>query len=199
MTIIEVQSAAATITQRQRWGHYFALIYAVLVIIIGINLRDSAVNSVTAYSNSQAGIRALYPQRWLIDTEGDYVFRVRNLASAGYKTTIQVAIEPVAATTSIRNLVDSLTLIRSQQFAEYKPLSRQSVLLAADREALQVEYAYVTSGDNVFLETLPIVVEGIDVIVIQRGQAVIISFLSDADTFEENLPIFERFLDDLTF
>lgn len=199
MTIVEVRSAASPITQRQRWGHYFALIYAVLVIIIGINLRDSAINSVTAYSNPQAGIRALYPQRWLIDTDGDYVFRVRNLASSGYKTTIQVAIEPVAATTSIRNLVDSLTLIRSQQFAEYKILSRDSVLLAADREALQVEYAYVASGDNVFLETLPIVVEGIDVIVIQRGQAVIISFLSDADTFEENLPIFERFLDDLSF
>jgi len=199
MTILEVRPGSTTITQRQRWGHYFALIYAVFVIIIGINLRDSAINSVTAYSNSQAGIRALYPQHWLIDTNGDYVFQVRDLASSGYKTTIQVAIEPVAATTSVRNLVDSLTLVRSQQFAEYRIIARESVFLSADREALQVEYAYVASGDNVFLETLPIVVEGIDVIVIQRGQAVIISFLSDADTFEENLPIFERFLDDLTF
>ena len=42
------------------------------------------------YVNSEVGIRALYPQHWLIDTSGDYVFRVRDLSQLGFKTTIQV-------------------------------------------------------------------------------------------------------------
>lgn len=198
MTIIEVAAERSGITQRQRWGHYFVLIYAVVAIIVGINLRDSSTNAVVQYSNSQAGIRALYPQRWLIDTAGDYVFRVRDLSAAGYKTTIQVAVRPVAATATSRNVVDSLILSRSQLSA-FTPIDRRTIELSNERQALAFEYAYTTTGDNVFLSTLPIVVEGIDIIVIQRGQAIIISFLSDVSTYEENYPVFERFLDALVF
>lgn len=199
MTVIEIGAPRAVITQRQRWSNYFVLIYAVMAVIVGINLRDSAVNATVQYSNIQAGIRAFYPQRWLIDSQGDYVFRVRDLAAPGFKTSIQVAVEPVAATTSSRNIVDTLTLSRAQRFAAYTPLHRESITLSNDRPALAITYSYVATGDNVFLSTLPIVVEGVDIIVIQRGQAIIISFVSDATTFDDNYPIFQRFLDELVF
>ncbi|MBK8026059.1 MAG: hypothetical protein IPK19_32905 [Chloroflexi bacterium] len=198
MALIEVAAERQTITQRQRWGHYFVLIYAAVAILIGLNLRESSLNAVVQYSNSQAGIRAFYPQGWLLDTDGDYVFRVRDMRVPSFKTTIQVTTEPMASTASARNVVDVLTLRRSQLSA-FQILSRETILLPNEREALAVYYAYAATADNAFLAQLPGIVAGVDIIVVQRGQAIIISFLSDADTFEENFPTFERFLDVLVF
>ncbi len=199
MAVIETTVGQTGITQRQRWGHYFVILYAIAAILIGINLRDASRNAVVLYSDTAAGIRALYPQGWLIDTEGNYVFRVRDMSAPGYKTTIQVAIEPVAATTSARNLVDSLSLVRAQRVSAYTILDRAETTLRGDRPALALEYAYVAPGENVFLAAVPQVVIGRDIIIIQRGQAIIISFVSSADTFDANLPVFQRFLDALVF
>lgn len=199
MALVEIRPQRSGLTQRQRWGNYFALIYAAVGILIGINLRDSSLNAVVSYSDPQAGVRALYPQGWLLDSDGDYVFRVRDLAAPGYKTTIQVAVEPVAPTTSSRNIVDALTLARSQRVAAYTVLNRSTISLSDEREALSLEYAYVASSENVFLATPPIVVTGLDIIVLQRGQAIVITFLSDSATFESNYPVFTRFLDALVF
>jgi hypothetical protein len=199
MAVVETSTASSSITQKQRWGHYFVILYAITAIVIGINLRDASRNEVVLYSDTTAGIRALYPQGWLIDTEGNYVFRVRDMTAPGYKTTIQVAIEPVAATTSARTLVDTLSLVRAQRVSAYTILNRSETTLRGDRPALALEYAYVAPGENVFLAVVPQVVIGRDIIVIQRGQAIIVSFVSSADTFDANLPVFQRFLDALVF
>ncbi|MCK6577964.1 MAG: hypothetical protein L6Q98_07645 [Anaerolineae bacterium] len=198
MSLLEVAPERAGVTQRQRWGHYFVLIYAVLSILIGINLRESSLNAVVQYSNSQAGIRAFYPQGWLLDSEGDYVFRVRDMTAPSFKTTFQVATEPLASTASARNAVDLLTLRRSQLSA-YQILSRSQIVLSNEQEALAVEYAYASTDDDPFLSQLPRIVAGVDIIVIQRGQAIIITFLSDVDSFDRNYVAFQRFLDALVF
>jgi len=199
MTLIEVSEQSAELTQRQRWSHYFVFIYALIALFIGINLRDATLNASVVYVNNEAGIRALYPQHWLIDTSGDYVFRVRDLTQIGFKTTIQVDVQPVTINTSARNLLDTLTLNRSNTLSGYRVLSSTPYTLPNDQEATETSYVYVASGDNPFLQSIPTVVEGVDILAIRRGQAIIISFLSDADTFDDNLPIFERFLDDLEF
>jgi len=200
MTLIEVTETRAEITQRQRWSHYFVFIYALIAVFIGFNLRSATLDATTPYVNSQVGIRALYPQRWLIDTSGDYIFRVRDLSQAKFKTTLQVQVQPVTINTTGRNLLDTLTLNRSQTLSGYKVLSQQDdYKLPNGQTATEMLYVYVASDDNPFLKTIPSVVEGQDILTIRRGQAIIITFLSDAEIFDDNLPIFERFLDDLEF
>ncbi len=151
------------------------------------------------YVNSETGIRAFYPQHWLIDTSGDYVFRVRNIAQIGFKTTIQVDVQPVTINTSARNLLDTLTLNRSNTLSGYRVLSSIPYTLPGEQEATAMRYVYVASDSNPFLENIPSVVEGLDILAIRRGQAIIVTFLSDANQFDENLPIFQRFLNDLQF
>lgn len=198
MGLIEIRSPQRELTPRQRWGNYFALIYAAIAIVIGINLRESTLSASLFYEETQAGIRAFYPQNWLLDTEGGYVFRVRDMAQSGFKTTIQVEVRPVALNISARNLLDDLTLSRAQTFSSYNVLESRDYPLQ-DIQATAMSYVYVAADDNPFLQTLPTVVEGLDIIVNEGGQAVIITFLSDAQTYEQNLPTFERFLDDLQF
>ena len=200
MTLIEVNERRDELTQRQRWSHYFVFFYALIAVFIGFNLRTATLDATTPYVNSQVGIRAFYPQRWLIDTAGNYIFRVRDLSQSGFKTTIQVDVQPVTINTSARNLLDTLTLNRSQTFSGYKVQSQQDdYQMPNGQSATAMRYVYVVGDDNPFLQTIPSVVEGLDILAIRRGQAIIITFLSDSQTFDDNLPIFERFLDDLEF
>lgn len=201
MAVIEVVEQSTELTQRQRWSHYFVLIYAAVAVFIGLQLRDAALYSSVPYINTQVGIRAYYPQNWLIDTAGDYVFRVRDMSRTGFKTTIQVDVLPITPSTTARNLFDSLILNRSQVLSMFRTISRgEPYMLPDEREGVAMTYVFVEDvGSGAFLESVPVVVEGLDILSFEGDQAIVITFLSDASTYEENLPVFERFLDDFEF
>ena len=199
MTVIEISRPAEELSQRERWSHYFVFIYAAIAVFIGLQLRSSTLDATVLYTNPQAGIRALYPQRWLIDSAGDYVFRVRDVTQLGFKTAMQVDVQPVSINTSARNLLDTLSLNRMQTLSSYDVLENVPYTLPNEQEATAMRYVYVEGSNNPFLESIPTVVEGMDILTIRRGQAIIITFLSDSRTFDENFPIFERFLNDLEF
>ena len=200
MTIIEISSASGELTPGQFWAHNFVVIFACVMLFVGINLRDSTLNATKSYTNLEAGIRAEYPQNWLIDTEGDYVFRVRDFSTIGYQTTIQVAVRPVGANTPPSYLFNALTLNRSQILASYKVLASSIPFTLPDEtQAEAMEYTFVDSGNNPFLESVPIVVRGMDVLMIRRGQAIIVTFLSESNNYNENYAIFQRFFSSLEF
>ena len=107
---------------------------------------------------------------------------------------------PVGTDTPPRYLFDALTLNRSQTLASYSVLaSGLSFIFPDETEANAMQYTFVASGDNPFLQSVPIVVRGIDVLAIRRGQAIIITFLSEADSYDENYAVFQRFMSSLEF
>jgi hypothetical protein len=200
MAAIEVFDAPQGQTLRQRWGHILTLLLALLCVGAGVLLRNAALYSTVQYTNPQVGISAMYPSGWVLDTAGDYVFRVRDLNPTGYKTALQVDVVPVNQAATTRNILDSLILNRSQTLSTFSVLSQDSITLGENETpATRMLYTFVFSEQDPFLETIPTVVEGVDVITIQGGQAIIVSFLTDADDFNETYPIFEQFLDDLDF
>lgn len=188
------------ITFRQRWNHYLVLVLTLLSFFIATNLRDNTLYAVTPYINTTAGISALYPRNWLIDTSGDYIFRVQNASRVGFKTTIQVSVQAVSSNTTTRNLVDALTLNRSQLLAAYRALpANNAVTLPDGTQATSVNYTYAAINADPFLDTVPVVVRGIDILSIKRGQAVVVTFLADSKSYEDDYRIFERFLNTLEF
>lgn len=199
VTIIETNNSRP-LTFRQRWNHYLALFTALACFFIAATLRDNTLYAVTPYVNTTAGISALYPRNWLIDTNGDYIFRVQNASRVGFKTAIQVGVQAVSSNTTTRNLVDALTLNRSQLLAAYHALPANNTFILPDgTQATSVNYTYAAINTDPFLDTIPIVVRGIDILSIKRGQAVIISFLADSNSYEDDYKIFERFLSTLEF
>lgn len=200
MAIVEINPRQQEISQRQRWSHYFALIFGAAALFIGVNLRDSALYAATLYADTRAGIRAFYPQNWLLETQSDdFIFRVRDISQIVFKTTIQVSTVPVSAATEPRNVLEALSLSRMQTLAEYSIISISTYALPDEPGATAMEYAFADSEDTPFLESVPTVVRGLDILVIRRGQAIVITFLSDAQTYAQNLAVFERFLADLEF
>lgn len=199
MTVVEITQQRDDLTQRQRWGHYLVIAFAVVAIMVGMNLRASALNATVLYADAAAGIRAFHPRGWLVDRGGDYVFRVRDMARIGFKTTITVRVVPVTVSTSARNILDSLILSRQRTLAAFSVLAREPFLVREGLIADSMTYTFVSRDEDPFLQGLPTVVEGIDVLIVQGGQAIVVSFLSDADEFNELLPVFQRFLNDLSF
>jgi hypothetical protein len=199
MTVIEIGPGKG-LSARQRWGHNLVLLFAVSAFVIGVNLRDSALNAVWIYTNTEAGIRAEYPQNWLIDTNGDYVFRVRDVSETGYPTTIQVSVRPVGPETPPRYVFDALTLSRSQTLASYNVLSSNiDIVLPDESLATIMNYTFAATENDPFLESVPIVIRGQDILTVRRGQAIIITFLTESVAYQQNYTIFERFISSLEF
>jgi hypothetical protein len=188
-------------TRNQRLAHFFTLGLIAISLGIGLALRNSLAFATTLYINNEAGIRAEYPSNWLIDFEGDYIedyiFRVRDVNRLGFKTTIQVGVLPFTPDMTERNIADTLVLRRSLTLSTYNEIDRREFQLSPDERATAVDYTFVFTEADPFLAPLPIVVVGRDILVIRRGQAIIITFIADAATFSEDLAIFERFLSSL--
>lgn len=187
------------LTRLQRWSHYISLLILLLGFLYGLNLRETVINRTRTYVNIQAGIRLEYPSNWLIDENStSYLFRVRDMTRIGFKTTIQVSIEPLGEAMTPRGLLNSLALQRSTELPQYNTLSIDQIT-EPEQDLYGMTYYFTTSEVGTGNETLPIVVIGRDVLTIVRGQAIITTFRADAQDFSSQIPIFERFLDSLEF
>ncbi|MDQ7024788.1 MAG: hypothetical protein Q9P44_04440 [Anaerolineae bacterium] len=199
MEVLEIIGESQDLTLRQRWANVFAILLSVLLLLVGLNLRNQLATAAVLFESPQAGITAFYPQNWLLDSSSDYVFRVRDMSRSGFKTTFQVSVQPVGSDAEERNVADRLTLNRLQTFTAYQVLSQQAYLLPNDVSAQAVSYSYVSSDVSPFLQGVPTVVQGLDILTISGGQAIIITFRADADTYQHELPRFEEFLRRLQF
>jgi len=200
MSLLEFNATTENqLTQRQRWSVYLSLIVLALGLYIGYTFKESALNQTVIYSNVEAGLTAFYPSGWLLDEDGDYIFRVRDMTNRGFKTTIQVQTLPVSADIVERNLLDQLTLVRSQFLIDYNVLGYSDFELSNENTAIAMTYTFVSRETSPFLEGIPSVVIGLDVLTIQRGQALIITFRADSNIYQQELSVFNQFLDNLNF
>lgn len=200
MTIIEIDPInAIELTQRQRWSLYLSYILIAVCIYIGITLRDGSIYRTSEYTNIEAGITAQYPERWLLDEADDYVFRVRDMTNQGFKTVIQVRTLPVSDDIVERNILDRLSLNRSQTFIDYNVLGYDTYMLPNELSAVTMSYTFVSRDASPFLEGVSSVVVGLDILLIQRGQALIITFRADSSTYDNQFNTFEQFIQNLRF
>lgn len=193
------RTPAIQITPRQRWS--IALTYLLLAVgfVLGVNQRDSALNQASIYSNLEAGFTASYPARWLLEEAGAYVFRVRDMSHRGFNTVIEVSTAPVGADTSERNILDQLSLQRSQTLTDYTVLGYAPYLLPDDSPAISMSYSFVARDSSPFQEGLSAVVNGLDILSIRRGQAVIVAFRAEASIYRRELETLRWFMQNLEF
>lgn len=186
-------------TPNQRWGNTIAIGFCIVSIFIGVALRNTYLFATQVYSNSTAGIFAEYPTGWLLDESGDKVFMVQDIARQGFKTSINVTIYPFTDDMTPRNVLDNLSFERSQILASYNLLRVEEIQLPNDQTAILSEYTYVYTDPNPFLEAIPIVVIGQDILIQRRNQILLITFRADATTFSTTVEVFNRFLSTLDY
>jgi hypothetical protein len=198
MGFVEIGGSKAE-TPRQRWSNVLTFAVALVLFGFGVSLRQSALTATVPYTDIQAGITAFYPENWLLDTAPDYIFRVRDTTRQGYKTTIQISVQPASASTTERNIADRLSNARARTFTGYNVLAVEPYELRDGIEAQAVSYSYVSQEASPFLQGIPGVVVGIDILTITRGQALIMTFRAEASIYDQEFARFEQFLDTLEF
>jgi hypothetical protein len=180
---------AQTTLRNDRYGSALAVIVTAGALVLGMLLRQSQLSSTIPFVDRTAGIQTRYPAEWLLDTEGDYVMRVSDPAARPFKTTYQIQVVPSGPQTSVRNVLDNLTLQRSSELAAYRVLSVQEV----SGQVTRMDFAFVDTDPNPFLERLPVVVLGTDLVVLEGDRAIVITLLASENSYSREVPRFERF------
>ena len=185
---------------RQRWANLLVALLGAAGMVFGLILRDQVLGATIRYSNVQAGINAALPPDWLLEEAGgDFVFRIQDTAAPDFPTTLQVSLFPVGSDSAARNIFDALTLQRSQTLAAYSVGNTQPYLLPGGIETSALPYTYVTTAGNPFLGRRPVIVEGLDVLVFERDQALVISYRASAGNFAREMRHLNRFMQSLDF
>lgn len=193
------RSPAFQITPRQRWSIAFSYMLIIVGLLLGANQRDGALNQTSVYNNTSVGISASYPARWLLEESEDTVFRIRDMSHLGFKTTIEVRSLPVGADSAERNLLDHLSLQRSQVFIDYSVLGYDSFRMPDDSQAISMSYTFVSRDASPFLEGVSSIVKGLDILTLRRGRALVVSYRAESSIYQRELETFRRFIENLEF
>lgn len=171
------------------------IIAALGMVFLGLIMRNSAFTATVFFNDEINGIRAQIPENWLIDqtSDEDYIFRAENIGGRPFQTIIQVSVKIVGPDATPRNVVDLLEVEGPTKLASYQVLSSEEFRLGDD-EASQIIYTYVETDSNPFLEAIPIVVQGIDIVVKRGNQAIILTYRDASVAFDLNRFYFDRFL-----
>ena len=190
-----VETGGSTpLTFNQRWNTYLVLAMVVTAVALGMTLRRSAVNATQTFENLEAGVRAQVPVGWLMDSGGtEYVFRAQDPDALPFKTTLQVSVLPIGPDATPNIVLDLLFAERAPRFPLYTEVTRSPVTLRGG-DAMRMVYAYAQIERNPFQAVVPLMIEGVDVVVLRRGQAVIITYREERSAFEANLYRFENLL-----
>jgi Tfp pilus assembly major pilin PilA len=200
MTFIEISDDTGALTRVQQWSNYITILLIVVFMLLGVNARNSNLTATTSYTNVQAGIQVAYPENWLLDEDGNnYIFRVRDMTRVGFNTTIQIDVETVSENASGWNILTARSLAQAPNLSNYEIFSIESTILPNDTVAMEMTYTFTSISANPSLESLPIVVIGVDILTIRRGQAIILTFFTDAQSFDDDKVIFDRFINSLEF
>ncbi|GAB4310816.1 MAG: hypothetical protein Kow00117_04200 [Phototrophicales bacterium] len=197
--VIEIRGTEEATSRQYRLGHFLTLSVAILAFLYGLNIRANITTATTPYTDVRAGIRVRYPRNWLIDIDGDYVFRVRDMTQIGFKTTIQVSLRPMSADMTEQNVLNTLHIARAESLFAYDPQSTAPYLLPDNLPATAMTYTYIERDPNPFLESASYNVTGLDILINTGSQVLIVTFRTDSNRFNDDLPIFEQFLASLEF
>lgn len=185
-------------SKTDRYAEILVLVVMLFAILGGLAIKQQSQSITWLFESRQAGISVRYPAGWLVQEGGGHIVTVRDPKARPFKTQFIISSIPTSPQTTTRNILDGVTLQRSNDLAAYRVLSIASTTLNGSNVA-QVEFAYVDADPNPFIQRLPIVVRGVDLVLITSSRAIVVTFMSDSTTFEADRDQFQRFVASLRY
>jgi hypothetical protein len=194
----EAARSTMVLSRNDRFSELIVVLLVAFSVAVGLLLRQQTSGQLWTYQSTEAGVEVEYPAGWLVDESGSYLARIRDPKARPFKTQYQITIIPAGGQTSIRNVLDGLTLQRSINLSAYRVLSVQNASLGG-QTVTQMDFAFVDADPNPFIQRLPVVVLGEDIVIRDGDRAIVLSYMADENTFNSGLPGFQRFLASLRY
>jgi hypothetical protein len=95
-------------------------------------------------------------------------------------------------------VLDALTIQRSADLAAYRVLSIEDTVRGTVT-ITQLNFAYVDADPNPFIQRLPVVILGLDIVIPNGAQSIVVTYMASQDSFDAGRPTFDRFLASLRY
>lgn len=177
-----------------RLSPWIAALLTVIALLSGLLLKTSVEKKTSPAENS--GIKAEFPDGWKVESglAGEqFVFSGSDPFGTALKYTVTSM--PASNQMKITDLVITRNMQRGQKLSLYKVLEQGPVLING-KDAYRVHFAYVEQGG---IDTLPMVVEGLDYYFYDKPRSIITTLESDSTLFQDAQARFKVFLGSVSF
>lgn len=195
---VHVTEASSEITKNDRFSFVLVIATFVVMVSVGLLIKQQSAAGTWSFSDTESGIEAQYPVGWLVEEGSTTVARIRDPKARPFKTQFVLTVVPAGGQTAIRNVLDTLTLQRSIDLPAYRVLQVEN-FDQGGFTVTQMDFVYVQTDPNPFIERLPVVVRGMDRVILDGNRAIIASYMADEATFDAQLITFERFVASLRY
>ena len=191
-TLAKKRQDVADAKAGDRQSNAVTLILAAVLVVIGIVATSAVLGSVTTFDVN--GFKGVYPAHFGVATRADDVLRVSDTLGTGAEFAIQAM--DVQAGEDAKRIASRLAVNRGTDFQAYRVLEFADATVNG-KPALVQRFAYVETRKLV--KALPRVLEGEDYIVMEGNRAIVITMLTTPDDVPEVEPMFQEFVNRLTF
>ena len=169
-----------------------------LALIAGIVLKGWVVGKTTTFTAKDSTLSLSYPAAWASQAIKGKLLSIRDLQSEGlFKTTFSVEateLDP-AAVEPVQELVQPFTEDKGQALSAYRILEISDCEMDG-LDAVRISYAYVEEPlESPFQTSLPVVVQGVDVLVIHGSRLYVLTFSAPATSLSQQAEAMESILD----
>jgi hypothetical protein len=191
-------SSSSLLTRNDRFSLVVVISIIAVQLAAGWLLTRQTQAQTWTYISREAGIEAQYPANWLANEQGDYVVRLRDPLTRPFKTQFVVSIIPAGGQTSIRNALDGLTIQRAASLSAYRVLNVSEVAVNG-QSYTQLDFSFVDTDPNPFIQRLPAVVLGRDMVIRDEDRIIILTYMAEQTVFDERFDDFQRFITSMTY
>ncbi len=185
-------------TRRDKWSDWAVVLLVAVALVLGWATMSWASSQTETFTDEGSQLTLQYPLGWLLKPDDAMVFQAVDPGSGDFKTRYQVREWPIQETSpltpTLAVVLNNASLSRAQKATAYRLFE---ILEGPEIEGLatmEASYAYVIEGSDLFVQQMPVVVQGRDVAVAWGGRAHVFTLLAAQESFEDGVPPFDRFL-----
>jgi hypothetical protein len=170
----------------------------IVALLLGWVVKAVAEGRRDTYTDTQHELTLRYPRGWLLKADEDLAFQAVDPGSGDFKTTYQVRIWPIDATgemtPTLTLVLNNNSLERAQEGVAYRLFDTVEGAERDGQPTMEMTYVYVEPGSDLFMQQMPVVVQGLDIAVGHGDEAYVFSLLASQAEFEGAEAAFRRFV-----
>jgi len=172
------------------------IVLVIVALILGWALKSWVQGQTVSFTSDDGVVSLRYPADWLEQVNKGALLAVSDVRAEGvFKPAFSVAARELNPDFPLtpRELVVTMSVQRAEELTGYRVLSVDPATVDGI-EATTVSYAYVAEPAGSLQQTLPVVVEAVDWVVIHEDKAYVFTFAAESANFAQEERTFNSIL-----